>query len=237
MKKVTDINSLAVDGIKFSGIAFLVEIFPAPIPERIFDTDIEDILDLVRMSANEGYDEFFVPHKEYLQGESGGKNYQFSRVDFVRWQLMRFSEKTIFQLINKTDCDITQILDANAEYEKDPDYYPEGWLNPYDDTPGNFEKGLQYISRVKKEAPEEFYRTLIDSIIDPDCGVLEHLETEINDNLNEVRQLYSEWVEPLMIVSKGKFFPYIDSESDGKLIMDDYKVECMYIRNNDEGDI
>lgn len=237
MKNIADINSLAADGIKFSGVEFLVEIFPAPIPKTIFDINIESEGDLLRMSTHEGYDELFVPTTEYLQGESGGKNYQFSRFVFLRWQLMRFSENTIFQLRNKTDCDLTQLLDADEEYEKDPDYYPEGWLNPYEDGPGNFEKGLKYISRIRNEVPEEFCKALIDSILDPDRGVLEHLETEISNNLNEVRQLYSGWDVPLMIVSKGKFFSYIEPGSDSNLMMDEYRLQCMYVRNFDEGDI
>lgn len=237
MKKSANLNLLAKTGIQFSGIDFLVEIFPAPIPVNIDDTGIESEGDLFRMSSHEGYDELFVPSAENLQGESEGKKHQFSRTDFLRWQLIRFSEKTIYQLINKTDCDVTQLLDGDEEYEKDPDYSPETWLNPYEDEAGNYEKGLNYIARLRKEVQEEFYTTLIESILDPDCGVLEHLETEISENLDEVREMYGQWEVPLMIVSKGKFSPYTEADYDSGLMMDDYKLQRMYVRNYDEGDI
>lgn len=237
MKKRANLNLLVETGIQFSGIDFLVEVFPAPIPDSIDDTDIESESDLFRMSAHEGYDELFVPSGENLQGESSGTKHLFSRTDFLRWQLVRFSEKTIYQLINKTGCDVTQLLDGDAEYEKDPDYSPETWLSPYEDDADNYDRGLKYIGRLRKEVPEEFYSTLIDSILDPDCGVLEHLETEISDNLDEVRQMYAEWDVPLMIVSKGKFLPYTEADNNSGLMMDDYKLQRMYVRNNDEGDI
>lgn len=237
MKKSTNLDLLAESGIQFSGIDFLVEIFPAPIPQSIDDMDIESESDLFRMSGHDGYDELFVPSAENIFAESSGKKHQLDRIDFLRWQLKRFSEKTIFQLINKTSCDVTQILDGDAEYEKDDEYSPETWLSPYENDQSNYEKGLLYIARLRTEVPNEFYSALIESIIDPDYGVLEHLETEISDNLNEVRHMYSQWDVPLMIVSKGKFSPYIESGNDLNLMMDDYKLQRMYVRNYDEGDI
>ena len=237
MKKSANLNLLAESGIEFSGIDSVVEIFPAPIPESFDGIDIDSESDLFRMSSLEGYDVLFIPSAENLQGESDGKKYQFKRTDFLRWQLMRFSEKTIFQLINKTDCDVTQLLDDDSEYEKDPDYSPETWLNQYEDEPGNYEKGLKYIARLKEEIPDVFYSKLFESILDPKFGVLEHLETEISDNLDEVRQMYAHWAVPLMIVSIGKFFPYIEADNDSRLRMDDYRLEHMYVRNYDEGDV
>ena len=237
MKKSANLNLLAEAGIEFSGIDFVVEIFPAPIPESFEDTDIDNESDLFRMSAHVGYDELFIPSAENLQGESEGKKHQFKNTEFLRWQLMRFSENTIFQLINKTDCDVTQLLDGDAEYEKDPDYSPETWLNQYEDEPGNYEKGLKYIARLRQEVPEVFYSKLIESILDPNFGVLEHLETEISENLDEVRQMYAHWAVPLMIVSIGKFFPYTEADYDSRLMMDDYRLKRMYVRNYDEGDV
>lgn len=237
MKKSASLNLLAETGIQFSNVNFLVEIFPSPIPENINNTVIESVSDLFRMSAHEGYEELFIPTAEGLHGDSGGKKYEFSRTDFIKWQLTRFSEKTIFQLINKTDCDVTTLLDDDVEYEKDPDYAPDTWLNPYENGPFNFEKGLMYITRLRSEVPEEFYAKLIDSILDPDYGVLEHFETELNDNIIEVRQMYAEWEVPLMIVSKGSFFPYIEPGYDINLMMDDFRLQRMYVRNHDEGDI
>lgn len=237
MKKSPNLNSLAKTGIQFSGIDFLVEIFPAPIPVNFDDTEIVSEVDLFRMSLHDGYDELFIPSAQHIQGESDGKKHQFDRTDFIKWQLMKFSEKTIFQLINKTDCDVTQLLDGDAEYEKDPDYSPETWLSPYEDEPSNYENGLKYIARLRTEVADQFYSTLVDSILDPDYGVLEHLETELNDNLNEVRQMYAEWEVPLMIVSKGEFYPYTEAGYDTNLMMDDYKLQRMYVRNHDEGEI
>lgn len=237
MKKSANLNLLAEAGIEFSGIDFVVEIFPAPIPESFEDTDIDNESDLFRMSAHVGYDELFIPSAENLQGESKGKKNQFKSTEFLRWQLMRFSENTIFQLINKTDCDVTQLLDGDAEYEKDPDYSPETWLNQYEDEPGNYEKGLKYIARLRQEVPEVFYSKLIESILDPNFGVLEHLETEISENLDEVRQMYAHWAVPLMIVSIGKFFPYTEADYDSGLMMEDYRLKRMYVRNYDEGDV
>ena len=237
MKKSPNLNLLAKAGIEFSGIDFVVEIFPAPIPESFEDTDIDNESDLFRMSAHVGYDELFIPSAENLQGESEGKKHQFKSTEFLRWQLMRFSENTIFQLINKTDCDVTQLLDGDAEYEKDPDYSPETWLNQYEDEPGNYEKGLKYIARLRQEVPEVFYSKLIESILDPNFGVLEHLETEISENLDEVRQMYAHWTVPLMIVSIGKFFPYTEADYDSGLMMEDYRLKRMYVRNYDEGDV
>lgn len=238
MKNSADLNSLAKAGIQFSQVDYLVEVFPAPIPRTIESIDIVSESDLFRMSCHEGYDELFVPSTETLEGETKGEKYEFERIDFIKWQLMRFSEETLFQLINKTDClDVTEILDGDTEWERDPDYDPETWLNGKINDPSNHEKGLKYIARLRKEVPGEFYSTLIDSILDPNFGVLKHLETEISDNLDEVRQMYSKWDVPLMIVSKGRFFPYIDSEYVCNLAMDDLNYERMYVRNYDEGEI
>jgi hypothetical protein len=237
MKKTAEIKKFAANGIQFSGIEFVVEIFPSPIPTEISGVDINSETDLFRMSHHEGYEELYVTIKEFVVGSTQGKNHQFSRFEFVKWQLSGFSEKTLYQLINKTGCDITQILDQDVESEQDPDYWPEEWLNPYADESGNYEKGLAYIAKVRKLSPDAFYSTLIESIFDPDYGVLEHLETQIDENLEEVRQLYSEWDVPLMIVSKGNFSPYIESENHVNMMMDDFKLSSMHVRNQDEGEI
>ena len=39
-----------------------------------------------------------------------------------------------------------------------------------------------------------------------------------------------------MVVSTGKFLPYIDAGYNHNLMMDDYNLKRMYIRNYDEGD-
>ncbi len=39
-----------------------------------------------------------------------------------------------------------------------------------------------------------------------------------------------------MVVSTGKFSPYIEKSLTANLVMDDYNLQRMYIRNYDEGD-
>lgn len=235
MSKKNTIDKLLGAGLQFHSIENVIEIFPFPIPSEINDVQIEDESELFRMSAHEGFEELYVPSNEIISAESEGKTHKITREEFLRWQLERMSSKTIYQLISKTSANLTEILDSDAEYDKDNSYDPESWLNPYDTEDGNYEKGLKFIERLKNESPDEFYKILIDSIIDPDFGVLEHLETEIDGNLDEVRALYENWDVPLMIVSTGKFNPYI--EADSNLMMDDYKLQHMYVRNQDEGEI
>ena len=237
MKKLTKLGNILKSGVQFQQVDYLIEIFPSPIPKVISNVEIKTEGDLLRMSSHEGYDELFFPDSDFITGESKGVLLKLSRTDFLRWQLERFSNQTLYHLLNKTDCQITQLMDEDAEYEKDPDYHPEGWLDPAYDEDGYFEKGLNFIERVKKEVTDDFYKTLINSMIDPNCGLLAHLETEINDNLARVRKLYGKWEVPLMIVSKGKFLPYIQSDFDHNLMMDEYILQRMYVRNYDEGNI
>ena len=234
MSKKNSIDAFAESGLQFHGIDYVAEIFPAPIPEEINDIQIESEADLFRMSNHEGYEELYIPSSKTVSADSNGKTCEFDRNDFLAWQLSRMSAKTLYQLISKTSADVTEIFDADEEYEKDPDYYPEGWLNPYETEEGNYEKGIELIERFKKESPKKFYKAMTEAILDSDFGILAYLETEIDGNLEEVRSLYSHWDVPLMIVSKGKFHPYIE---DSNLMMDDYKLDCMYVRNQDEGEI
>lgn len=237
MKKTSSFNLCAKAGIEFHSISYLVEIFPSPIPNIINDTEMETAADLIRMSGHLGYSEFSVPYTEFVTGDSGGKEHKFSRFDFLKWQLMRFPEDTLFQLINKTDCGIAELLDEDAEYEKNSEYDPEGWLSPYNDESESYKKGVEFIARLRSEFPKEFYEKLIESIIDPNIGVLTHFETEINDNINDIRGLYNHWNVPLMIVTYGNFYPYINIENNSNLMMDQYKIREMWVRNYDEGEI
>ena len=234
MSKKNNIDAFAESGLQFHAVDYVAEIFPAPIPEEINDIQIESEADLFRMSNHEGYEELYIPSSKTVSADSNGKTYEFDRNDFLAWQLSRMSAKTLYQLISKTSADVTEIFDADEEYEKDPDYYPEGWLNPYETEEGNYEKGIELIERFKKESPKKFYKAMTEAILDSDFGILAYLETEIDGNLEEVRDLYSHWDVPLMIISKGKFHPYIE---DSNLMMDDYKLDRMYVRNQDEGEI
>lgn len=215
----------------------VVEFFPAPLPEDLDGEEVTTESDLFRASHVNGYDEIFLAEGDAIHGEREGKKYTFPIEDFLRWQLERVNAETLWQLISKTDASVTEILDGDAEYDKDPDYYPEGWLNYHarEEHPG---KGLAYIERLRKEVPDEFYAVVIESMLDETYGVLnsEWFENEIDGNLEDIRTSYAEWDVPLMIVSVGKFYPYIAADSDHNLMMDDYKLNRMHIRNYDEGD-
>jgi hypothetical protein len=166
------------------------------------------------------------------------RQYQAQVSAFLRWQLERVSEETLWQLISKTDASVTELLDSDAEYEKDSDYDPENWLSVYakDEYPG---KAVAYIRRLREEVADEFYKVVVAAILDERYGLLntEWYETEIDGNLEQVRFAYGEWQVPLMIVSMGKFFPYISKDYDTNLMMEDYKINNMFVRNYDEGDV
>lgn len=230
------INSLEKKGIRF-GVSHLIEIFSSPLPSSTEDQEITCESDLFRSSSIEGFDELYLNDSDIVMGESEGKEYQFTLNDFVQWQLERMNALTIYHIINKTSAPVTDILNGDTEYEKDPDYYPEAWLNVCE-SEQYLEKGLAYIERLKQEAPDEFYKVLINSILDEDYGLLNPnwYESEIDENLDEIREAYSHWDVPLMVVSTGKFLPYIDAGYSHNLMMEDYKLKRMYIRNHDEGD-
>jgi hypothetical protein len=227
----------ALDGKRITFRAtHLVEFFPAPLPEEIDGDTVFTESDLLRASNASGYDEFFLVNTQTIDGECDRKIYQFPVSEFIRWQLERINGKTLWQLISKTTALVTELLDSDAEYERDPNYDPESWLNVYaeDEYPG---AAVAYIRRLREEVPDKFYEILAKSIVDDRYGLLntEWYETEIEGNLDEVRALYSHWNVPLMIVSTGKFLPYISGEVEDALIMDDLKVHRMYVRNYDEG--
>jgi hypothetical protein len=230
------IKSLEKKGIRF-GVSHLIEIFPSPLPSSTEDQEITCEADLFRASGSEGFDELYLNDSDIVMGESEGKEYQFSLNDFVQWQLERINAITIYHLINKTSAAVIDILDGDIEYEKDPDYYPEGWLSVYQ-SEEYLDKGLAYIERLKQEVPDEFYKALVNAILDEDFGLLNanYYESEIDENIDEVRNAYSHWDVPLMVVSIGKFMPYIEKGLTHGLMMDDYRLQRMYVRNYDEGD-
>ena len=233
---IKKIKSLEKKGIVF-GVSHLIEIFPSPLPDSFDENPISSAYDLFRMSTSEGFNEFYLNDSDVVHGECQGEEYQFSLPDFIQWQLERMQPITIYYLINKTDAPVQNILDSEAEYEKDEEYNPEGWLNAYE-AEEYLEKGLAYIERLKLEAPKEFYKALINAILDENLGLLNPhwYESEIDENLDEIREAYSHWNVPLMVVSTGKFLPYIEAGYTHNLMMDDYNLKRMYIRNYDEGD-
>ena len=226
------------DGISFHS-DYMIEIFNAPLMTDdsngvVFNT----AWDLFRMSMHEGFDELFLTNSDLVIGESNEKHLQFSRDDFLRWQLERFSAETLYHLAAKTDVLIASSDDEDFEdkCEKDPDYDPEAWLNENIQDASNKQKGLNLIEEIRKEKPDEFYKLMIDGILDKHVGLLTWLETEIDDNLAEVREAYAHWQVPLIVVSEGDFAPYIEPDNMSNLIMDDMRLSSMYVRNYDEDD-
>ncbi len=230
------IKSLEKDGITFTA-SHLVEIFPSPLPDSIDENPIDSEDDLFRASSSAGFDELYLIDSDVVQGTCKNKQYEFSISDFLRWQLERMQAITLYHLINKTSASVDNILDADAEYEKDEEYYPESWLNVYE-SEEYLEKGLAYIERLRKEVADDFYESLTNAILDEDYGLLNSswYESELDENLDEIRSAYSHWDVPLMVVSTGKFLPYIDPQNNHNLMMDDYTLKRMYVRNHDEGD-
>lgn len=231
------IKSLEKRGVRFFA-SHLIEIFPSPLPESFDGEPISSADDLFRLSTSEGFDELYLNDSDIVIGESDGKEIQVTLDEFLLWQLERMNTLTIYHLISKTSALVTDILDGDAEYEKDENYNPEGWLNVYE-SEEYLENGLAYIERLRKEVPDEFYKILINAILDEDYGLLNAnwYESEIDDdNLDENRNAYAHWDVPLMVVSTGKFLPYIEAGHTHNLIMEDYNLKRMYIRNYDEGE-
>lgn len=217
-------------------VSHMVEFFPAPIPERMDDLTIEKETDLFRMSHIFGYDEIFLNEGYWVYAECEGRRYRFPISEFLRWQLERINAETIWQIISKTDALVSDLLDEDSEYEKDPEYNPEAWLDIYarDEFPG---RGVAFIQHLRSEIPDRFYSALIESLLDERFGVLNTAwyEFEIDGNLDEAKRAYASWEIPLMMVYTGKFAPYVGADYTQNLLMDDYKLLRMYVRNYDEG--
>lgn len=226
------------NGIMFSA-DYMVEIFNAPLmSDDSNGTDIETAWDLFRMSMHEGFNELFIPHADVIRGESNGEQLNFARNDFLRWQLERFNAETLYHLAAKTDVRIASNDDEDFEenYEKDPDYDPETWLNENIQDTGNKQKGLMLIEEIRKDKGDAFYKLIIEGILDEHTGLLAWWETEIDDDFAEVRDAYAHWPVPLIVVSEGDFIPYIEPSDMNNLMMDDMRLRRMYVRNYDEDD-
>ena len=226
------------NGIGFSA-DYMVEIFNAPLmTDDSNGVKFETAWDLFRMSTHEGFDELFLTNSDVVSGESNGEKLKFARDDFLRWQLERFSAKTLYHLAAKTDVSIASSDDEDFEekYEKDPDYSPDEWLNENILDANSKQKGLKLIEQIRKEKPNELYKLMIDGILDEHVGLLGWLETEIGDDLAGVREAYAHWLVPLIVVSQGDFLPYISPDNMSNLMMDDMRLRHMYIRNYDEDD-
>ena len=239
LKTTNQLNKFEEKKVVFS-VSHLIEIFPSPLPKfNEHEKEICSEVDLFRMSGHTtlGCQELFLNNSYVVMGESEGKLYKFSLRDFIEWQLKRMNTLTIYHLIGKTEASVENILDSDVEYKKDPDYYPEDWLNVYQ-SEKYLDKGLSYIERLKKEVASAFYKVLIDAILNDACGLLniDWYETELEGNIDQIRKAYAHWKVPLMVVSTGTFSPYIEKNHSDNLLMEDYNLQRMYIRNYDEGD-
>lgn len=231
---MNNINDFLDKCVQFHDVSYVVEIFPSPLPMEIDDREIESADDLFRSSGILGFNELFIPATDEVKAESDGENLVFSRDEFLQWQLQRFNPQTIYYIINKIEVDFSNIFDWDEEYEKNEDYDPDSWLNEYDNE--GFQKGIDFIQRLREEVPEEFYRKLIEAILDEDTGLTSWLETEISEDINEARK-YDDWDVHLALIAVGKFYPYLEANYDINLMMDEYRLDRLYVRNYDEGEI
>jgi hypothetical protein len=224
-------------GVRFDAVEYVVEIFPSPIPEEISDLPMNTDTDLLWMSSHLGFDELYVPAREQITGYVRGHAMTFTRHEFMAWQLSRMNTQTLYYLITKTDTDILDLLDEEAEYEKDPSYDPSNWLHPHGISKDDLAKGFALVDRLRNEHSADFYDRLAIQVVDEHSGVMSWLETEVHDDLETVRHLYQSWQVPLMMVSDGAFETYIDPEESGCLMRDGYRLLRMHVRNYDEGEI
>lgn len=237
MKHYTNSIDKHIDqGISFSNISYLVEIFPSPIPKEINGIKINSAGDLFRMSNAAGFYEIYVPDSPIVMGEAGTKKIKFTRNDFIAWQILRIHPSTILWLACKTEADLHELSKYDPEFEKLPNYNLDNWLNPFnsDDITTH---GYAFIERIKSHAPAKLCELMTSAILGEDYGVLTFWETEIHDDIKPIRKLYKNWDEPLMVISCGNFYPYIEAGDDSGLLMDDYRLREMFVRNYDEGDI
>lgn len=231
------INTFSKAGIQFMDFAFVVELFPSPIPHEICDIAIDTNMDLVLMSAHFEFNELYLPSGQFVHGTSKGQDLKFTCLDFVKWQLSTFNPQTLYFLANKTSTNIADMLDGDEECANDINFDPEAWLHPYGISDEDFQKGLAYIERLKNEYPEQLYERIANGVLDKDTGVLCYLETEVFDEVDVIRELYQDWPVPLMVVSEGDFSAYIDPKSSYTLMRSGYRLSEMHVRNYDEGEI
>jgi hypothetical protein len=225
-------------GVRFHAVPYVIEIFPSPLPEEVNDEPVDNIFDLTMTSAHFGFDEIYLPHGNTVAAEVGGNIVNFKTKDFLAWQIMRVSARTLYFLASKTDASLYRLLDEDEEYEKDPDYNGEDWLYPYGKTEEELQPGFELVERIRRDKPKELVDCMVESILDSDFGLLQYAETEIDaDNLEEVRRMYAEWSVPLMLIYEGVFEPYIEAGEGANLMRDGWDIRRVMVRNYDEGDV
>ncbi|MEY4567867.1 MAG: hypothetical protein RLY14_2837 [Planctomycetota bacterium] len=231
------LDSYINSGVEFRDLQYVVEIFPSPLPLEYDGEIVSDANDLLLTSEAYGFSEIFFPNTEKVWGVIDGKKVQFKREDFLAWQLLRATPATLYHLANKTCLDLQEMLDFDEEFAKNNSYDPDAWLNPYQATGESYANGLELVEKLRIKKPAQLISLLVSAMIDPNSGVLQGLETRVEDDLKSVHDSYSHWTVPLMVVSRGRFAPYIESGDSSNFKRDDYHLTEMYVRNFDEGDI
>lgn len=246
MQGTSRLSDFPEDSIEFIA-THMIEMFRAPLMTGDDSRNpINDAFDLYRMSTLDGFDELFLCASPTIEGVVNGETHHFPIEDFLRWQLERSNDETLYHLQHKTGSLIRaacssdfipedKILNIDEEFDKDPTYDPDDWLNENIQDKENKRRGVELIARLRKDHAEKFYTLLVSAILDSNFGVLSWLETEIDD-LDSVRQAYSHWHVPLMIVSQGFFRPYIEPTLPKNLMMEQSFLRHMYVRNYDEGE-
>jgi transcriptional regulator with XRE-family HTH domain len=229
--------------VYFHGVSHLVELFPAPIPTVIEtengECEIEGASDLMQMSHWFGTTELYLPSGPTVTAKTEDEELEISAEDFIRFQLEKATPETLYYIINKTDADpdVAEILDGDAEYEKDENYDPETWLIEYDED--SLEDGVAFVARLKREEPDALFEILANCCLDADTGLANWLETEISDDF-ELRHGYDEWDVRIAVVFEGDFIPYASegwaaADHLSPLSLDHWTVKRIYVRNHDEG--
>jgi len=219
--------------VTFSGINFVCEVFKTPIDTDTFD--VESVDDLFRLSTphNDTY-EVYIPGGETVTVKYDDTAESVSAKDFIDWQLINLDTETLYYFINKCEAisSFENFYDMDEEIEKDEDYDPADWL--WENNEYHKEKAMEFIDRMKNDDPGRFAEVLRKNILDENYGLLQCMETTIeDDSIQNTLKEYSKWPVMLMVVTVGNFEPYIEFNSDN-LSLDDYSIDSMHIRNYDE---
>ena len=229
------ISAYAHDAINFERLSTVFEIFPAPLPSMVPHGDemrvVEDAGDYFRASHHFGCTELYLPDRETVCAEINGNNVSFEAIDFVRWQLEGMGAETLYYLINKVDFGVDGFVDSDAEYDRDDTYDPVSWLSEYDEETRS--QGLAFIERMRKEFADGFYHELVTRILDEDFGLETHAENEILEDFDAIKN-YAVWDVKLGLIFKGTFHPYSEPGVSQNLLMDEYKLRQIWVRNYDE---
>ena len=70
--------------------------------------------------------------------------------------------------------------------------------------------------------------------MDDYCGLAQYWETSLMFD-PEAREKYADWPVRLAMVFEGEFFPYLDEAVAEGLLLDDFQISDVFIRNYDEG--